>query len=144
MAVMESMASATGMEDRKAKDRLSSMIRMILWEWVDTDLEGILKIVRDTSDTAVKDRMLRDILERLENKKEVEQVLALEIEFLKENGYFRTHVPQFALEAKLREGATAYLELMERLPFTRGGGGTPGRFPADFDFQLAADGMANL
>ncbi len=145
MEAMESMASAARIGDEKFQNRLGSMVHSLLKGWMDSDPEGLLAMVRSTSNQDLKDYLLRRILEHLQEKKDVEQALALEIEFLQEGGHFRTDVPRFALEAKLGEGAAAYLELMEKLPFMPGGGGgTPGRFPADFNFQQVADGVSDL
>lgn len=124
--------------------RLQGMIRKILKDLADQDFDSAWSWSKGIASEATRRYMMVSLLKELV-KVDPEQALSLHLEQLAAEPNFTSGVPHTLVDATVREGAQAMLDLFAKFPAKSGGGsGSDMKFPKDFDFQLLADGIRKM
>ncbi|RYD35683.1 MAG: hypothetical protein EOP87_06925 [Verrucomicrobiaceae bacterium] len=141
-AALRAMIDLTGPRRHQLDRHLEKTMGEVLKEWATDDLEGALSAARDTSNEDLRQFMIDGIKRSLIGK-DLDKLLALEQEFPQRRMRFGVAMVHQGVMATLEQGAEKFIAALEKAPAS-GGTGIEGKFPADFDFEFAADGMARV
>jgi hypothetical protein len=141
MAALQALASQAGLEGLNYQ--VKSLMENILENWTDENFDEAWNAARTTTDPDLAKFMMKTVLDHF-SKKDPERAFAIHQEQLASDPEFKSNAPGRLLSARLKVGASEYLEILSQIPFGSGTSGSNANFAEDFDFQQAADGLAQL
>ena len=141
MAALQALAANPGYSGLPYQ--VKSLMEKILEAWAEEDFDGGWDAALGCHDPELRKYMIKSLLGSLA-KTDPDRALDLHLAQLAADPEFSSGVPSRVLEGKLAAGAEAFSEFMGKLPFGSGSGGSPRKFPPDFDFRLAAENVAKL
>lgn len=141
VSALESLASTAGLNGLSHK--VKSMMEEILEKWADEDFDTSWNAAQREKDPELRSFMVKALLNQLV-KKDEDRAFALHLEQVGADPAFNSGVPGKVLVSKLKIGAAEYLAALGKTKFSGSSSGNSAEFAEDFNFQLAADGVAEL
>lgn len=141
VSALEALASTAGLNGLNY--RVKSMMEDILERWADEDFDTAWNAAQREKDPELSGFMVKALLNQLV-KKDEDRAFALHVDQLAADPDFTSGVPGKVLASKLKIGAEEYLAVLGKTKFGSGSSGTSVEFAENFDFRLAADGVAEL